>query len=341
MNIQTIQIDSEWLESWVYSGFIKDIIEIGGYISIGELQIPVVGLFLGIATLILTYLIFKLLIRVFIKKMELKNASANIINSVKFVLRFVMVFFMIYFIIGFLNIETRYILIVIGIFTTAIAFASIKSINNFIAGIWLTIAQPFSIGDYVLIANVEGIVTELSLNYIRIEERNGNISLIPNINCLNSNIVNYTISINTLKDTIDILDKKTQSAVNRSDKAMEIQLRSELNYYLEIYVKLIDLRREFKKVLESSSMKASKYIKSDKIVQYTLMLELPRTPKRNDAVLDLVCKKWEPIFLIRPNYEISGISAFVLYQITIYTFDPEDIVEFVDEFIKDVYKNLF
>ena len=66
----------------------------------------------------------------------------------------------------------------------AVGFASQKTIGNFVAGIFLITAKPFKVGNYVRIGTVEGIVTEITINYTKIATSANNTVSISNLQIL-------------------------------------------------------------------------------------------------------------------------------------------------------------
>jgi len=51
----------------------------------------------------------------------------------------------------------------------AIGFASTTTLGNFIAGLYVLVSKPFSVGDYVKICSYEGIAEEITINYTKIK----------------------------------------------------------------------------------------------------------------------------------------------------------------------------
>ena len=143
-------------------------------------KIPTFGLFLYLCiqiAIIALYFVIKLLIR----KREIKfhKISPDLFNGLRFLIRIGITIISVIALVVFLNVDPESVLLIMGIFTTAILFASMKTINNFIAGVWITFSQPFTVGDYVKIKNVEGIVAEISMNYTKIRHKTNNITQIP------------------------------------------------------------------------------------------------------------------------------------------------------------------
>jgi small-conductance mechanosensitive channel len=82
----------------------------------------------------------------------------------------------------------------------AVGFASQKTIGNFIAGIFLMAARPFKVGNYVRIGTVEGIVSEITINYTKILTASNNIVSISNLQILDRDITNYLYETPENKD---------------------------------------------------------------------------------------------------------------------------------------------
>lgn len=75
----------------------------------------------------------------------------------------------------------------------AVGFASTRTLGNFIAGLFLFVARPFKVNDFVRVDSVEGIVDEITFNYTKILTRSGTLVFISNLRILDQNIVNYRL----------------------------------------------------------------------------------------------------------------------------------------------------
>jgi small-conductance mechanosensitive channel len=89
------------------------------------------------------------------------------------------------------NFEAEWILSISAIGGAAVGFASQKTIGNFVAGIFLMAARPFKVGNYVRIGTVEGIVSEITINYTKIITSANNIVSVSNLQILDREITNY------------------------------------------------------------------------------------------------------------------------------------------------------
>ena len=73
----------------------------------------------------------------------------------------------------------------------AVGFASTRTLGNFIAGLFLFVARPFKVNDFVRVDSVEGIVDEITFNYTKIRTRNDTLVFISNLRILDQNIDNF------------------------------------------------------------------------------------------------------------------------------------------------------
>jgi small-conductance mechanosensitive channel len=87
--------------------------------------------------------------------------------------------------------NSDWILSVSAIGGAAVGFASQKTIGNFVAGIFLIAARPFKVGNYVRIGTVEGIVSEITINYTKVLTSANNTVSISNLQILDRDITNF------------------------------------------------------------------------------------------------------------------------------------------------------
>ena len=313
---------------------------------IGEWEIPFMGLLILGVSLIFIFILIKLISKILKKRLKLKGISPDMYNGFKFFLKIFIAFGLVILIAYLLNIQEKYIAVISGIVGTAISFASMKAINNFIAGIWITLTTPFQVGDYVKIGNKEGLVIEISLNYTKLMYQDKNITLIPNIECLKSNIINYTISTTWFMNEIYKLESQIEGVNIEKINNDAIKLnfnhqKQKLERMKKNYAQILEIQ----KTLDEKSLKFnknhSKYVDEDRIVRYTFNIALNKTPKRNSILLEEICKKWAKEFEIPPKFVTSSVDAFIHYYFIIITPDPMDIIEYMDDFYKDIYKKLY
>lgn len=317
-----------------------------GSFYIGEWEIPFLGLLILGITVILLFILIKLFSKIMKKRLRLKGIPPDIYNGTKFFLRIFIAFGVVILVTYLLNIDKKYLALISGVVGTAISFASMKAINNFIAGIWITLTTPFQVGDYVKIGNKEGIIIEISLNYTKLMYQDKNITMIPNIQCLKTNIINYSISSTWFADKIYKLESQIEDVIVESlKKDQEIKNFKHQKQKLERLKKNYKQIKEIQKAINEKSVELnkrhSKYVDKDKIVRYTFNVALQRTPRKNSKHLEEICQKWAKEFEIQPKFIILGVDAHIHYYFIIITPDPMDIIEYIDDFYKDIYKYLY
>ncbi len=317
-----------------------------GSFFIGEWEITYLGLLILGIILILLILLSKLFGRIMRKRLRLKGFPPDMYNGIKFFLKIFIAFGIVILLTYLLHIEEKYIVLISGIVGTAISFASMKAINNFIAGVWITLAKPIAVGDYVKIGNKEGLIIEISLNYTKLMYQDKNITMIPNIECLKTNLINYSISTTWFADEIYKLESQIENVkvekIKRDDALLNFKHQKQK---LERMKKNYNQIKEIQNTIEEKGLKFnkkhSKYVDEDRIVRYTFSIGLQRNPSRNFKLLEEICKKWKDEFEIKPKFIVLGVGSHIHYNFIIITPDPMDIINFMDDFYKDIYKKLY
>ncbi|MCK5343361.1 MAG: mechanosensitive ion channel, partial [Candidatus Heimdallarchaeota archaeon] len=298
--------------------FLKNFIETWGYFSIGDWEIPFMGLLMLVVSLIAIYLLSKLFTKIFTSRISMRGLSPDMFNALRFFLKIFVAFIIAYLFTFLLNIDPKYIALVSGVIATAISFASMKATNNFIAGVWITLTRPFHVGDYIKIGSTEGLVVEISLNYTKVMFKQKNVTMIPNIQCLKSNIINYTISITWFAKQIAKLEnqivtvKRVQLKKKKTDEKGVINLmhlEQKLTRLKSNYTQMTAIQQTIEERKSVMNKIHSKYVDDERIVRYTFDIALARTPQRNKRLLEEICEKWTKEFEIMPTFKILGMDA--------------------------------
>ncbi len=337
----------------IWDKFIE-FISSGGTISIFGSEIPIFG-FYGILLSVIIILLFNFILKKQFQKVINRNKlPPNLYNGIIFFLRIFLISLITWLLLTFLGVEWDFIWIIIGIITTAITFASMKTINNFIAGVWLALNQPYIVGDYVKIGSTEGIIKNISPTYTQIIHNDATVSFIPNVECLNASIINFTLSITEIKKNMHRLEHALENLLESSkidsndtdeENDMSInRIKGDIMNQKVIIDEIEAFDKEFEKQDHEKSQKMktySQYVQKGKIVNYIFTLDLPKTYKENTAKLNRVCQKWIGDFDFRPHWELINIASHFRYQFTIITPDPLDIVNFHDDFVTGIYRELY
>lgn len=113
-------------------------------------------------------------------------------NLVRFALYIILLIFIFPFLPGSDSPIFKGVSVFVGILIT---MGSSSSVNNVVAGLVLTYMRPFKKGDRIKVEDILGFVTEKTLLVTRLRTAKQEIITIPNSKILNTNIINYSISI--------------------------------------------------------------------------------------------------------------------------------------------------
>jgi hypothetical protein len=196
--------------------------------------------------------------------------------------------------------------VIIGL---AVGLAISLAMRNFVAGLYIMTSDPFDIGDYVRIGANEGIVLEISLNYTKLRQIDGSITLIPNNNVMNSSVTNFRFK------------RKKKSSTESQEE----------------FVEGASLPRRIWDVI-------SKVMDTSDLIQYTLELRFPvkESHEKYEPILREVCKRWKKKFGFEPVYALTSIShvAFT-YAFTIFVEDSQVLLEYRSAFIEDIGRAIY
>jgi len=252
----------------------EDFLILWGRVPIGTSNPPILGIFLSIVSIILLIIIFRLINSSINKKIKIQGNSPDFYNSLKLISRTISIILILFSICIFLEIPEEYITIVSGIIFTSITFASMKAINNFIAGAYIIITRPFSVGDFVDIKGAEGIVTEISLNYTTLKHKDASSTNIPNVSCLGSTITNYTISTEWYVKQITQLEEMIMNNHKQLIKNEDPGLRIVAERMNEELVELKEILKEIRGIKESFNQKNIEEEKLEKEEEKEIRLKI-------------------------------------------------------------------
>ena len=182
-------------------------------------------------------------------------------------------------------------------------------INNMASGAILLSSGQFEIGDLIETNGIQGIVSEINLNYTKIREFDGVEIKIPNNNVYNSTIVKFT------HDKFKIFEPLKKEEFRKS------------KHYKD-YIKLIN------KIL-SAKIKTTTYIKKVEILGSLDPLKL-------DELLLNVFNSYEPIFGIKPDYAVDT-TRFGRVRVTLYVRSENQVIilNYLDSFLRDILFALY
>lgn len=165
-----------------------------------------------------------------IKKVKTKNQISNVSSFID-LLNFIFLIFLILIAVTYYYGNLGELGFIAGLLTVAIGWALQKPISGVVAWLILIIKKPFTLGDRVIISNIKGDITNITLTHIYLNELGGTVQgeepsgrtvMIPTSIIFDSEVINYTE-----KDEF-ILDEVTTAITYESDleKAEHITLES-------------------------------------------------------------------------------------------------------------------
>ena len=171
---------------------------IDSYLKDNKGDINIFGkLIISAFILICIGLIVKLINRIIDRTLKIKNKNIKIekkrtntlVSTLKKVIRYIMILIGIIMILELFGINTTSIIATAGIGGLAIGFGAQSLVKDVITGFFILIEDQYSVGDYVQISDMDGIVEELDLRVTKLRAFSGEIYIIPNGNI--SVVTNY------------------------------------------------------------------------------------------------------------------------------------------------------
>lgn len=183
---------------------------------------------------------------------------------------------------------------------TAIGLAFSKALSNIVSGLYVLVARPFRVGDFIRLGETEGIVLEITLNYTRVLRTDHTRQYVPNSTTIDSRLTNFRVRID------DYLDERGMS------------------YKHEIFDPDDDEDSRFRDIVEKLKL----LTRGDEVYRYTFDIEVERTcskPKLEEFFNSL-CVKWSETFILPPEYFFwSSTATTMIYRFAFIVIDPKEI----------------
>jgi len=124
-----------------------------------------------------------------------------------------------------------------GLISASLGFSLQRPISGMAAWLMVVIKRPFEIGDRVIIGNVKGDISDISLSHIHVkeiggtipsEETSGRTILIPNAKLFEEDIINYTKKDNFILDEVSFpitFDSDIDEAQKIAEESARIVLK--------------------------------------------------------------------------------------------------------------------
>ena len=261
-----------------------------------------------IISIILVFVVFSIILRIIknilLKKVTRKKQISNVVTFLS-LLKFIFAFFLFIVIILVYYGSWGDIGFVAGLLTVALGMALQKPITGVFAWLIIISRKQFSIGDRVLISNIKGDITNITLTHIHLEEVGGTIDgeeksnrtvILPTSIIFEKEIINFNE-----KDDI-ILDEVTvsityESNLEKAEKIMSEAVKVIMDPFWKFYTK--------KKLIGSHIRLKTKDSGVDVTVRYhTLAM------KRNGIATDIIreilkgIKKTDDVEIAYPHTQV-------------------------------------
>ncbi|MBS4534407.1 mechanosensitive ion channel family protein [Clostridium sp. D2Q-14] len=147
----------------------------------GALQLVLIFIIAGIAIGISNKFISRFSERRKKAKFKMDEAKADTLASTaKSIVKYVIYFIAGVAILESFGVDTKGIIAAAGVGAIAIGFAAQKLVADIITGFFVLFEDQFSVGDYIMVQGIDGIVEELGLRITKVRGFDGSLHIIPN-----------------------------------------------------------------------------------------------------------------------------------------------------------------
>jgi len=175
-----------------------------------------------------------------LKKAKNKKERSNI-EIFSRAIKYIVILFLVIFAILSYSGSLASIGLVAGLLSAALGWALQRPISGMAAWLMIVVKRPFEIGDRVIIGNVKGDISDITLTHVHIkeiggtipsEETSGRLILIPNAKLFEEDIINYTKRDNFILDEV-IFPITFESDIDEAQNIAKESARDVLKDYIE------------------------------------------------------------------------------------------------------------
>lgn len=184
--------------------------EIWTFMSTGIFNVKGTEITLG-SIIIFSFLIFffiaasKILSRLLYSRV-LKNVKMD--ESVRYTLQrithYTILILGVLFSFQFIGIDLSGLTVIFGLLSVGIGFGLQNLTSNFISGIMLLFERPISVGDRIIVGELEGDVKEINMRSTTINSIDNVSIIVPNSDFISGNVINYSHGDTRIRITIDV-----------------------------------------------------------------------------------------------------------------------------------------
>ena len=146
--------------------------------------------------------ISRLIVRLVRNLMDKARVDAMLAGFISNILRFVLLLFVLVAALDQLGINTTSLVALLGAAGIAVGLALKDSLQNFASGVLIILFRPFSVGDWIEAAGIQGKVQKITIFSTVLLTGDNRIILVPNGQIYNGTIINYTSSTTRRVDMV-------------------------------------------------------------------------------------------------------------------------------------------
>ncbi|KEK25648.1 mechanosensitive ion channel family protein [Bacillus gaemokensis] len=121
-----------------------------------------------------------------------ERRTVTVAKLLENIVAYVVMFIMLIAILGVFNINASGLLAGAGVIGLAVGFGAQSLVKDVITGLFILLEDQFSVGDYVRIGQIEGVVLEIGLRTTKIKSWTGEVHILPNGGI--TQVTNFSIS---------------------------------------------------------------------------------------------------------------------------------------------------
>ncbi|MBD3407149.1 MAG: mechanosensitive ion channel [Candidatus Lokiarchaeota archaeon] len=280
--------------------FILDFFDTIGFYS--EQIFPFVILAIELIILLVIYAVSTRGLR---NRLKNANLSSETITGIVLIVRILFFIIAVILIVNSFGPDVAALVSLSTLFGTALGLAFSQAVSGIVNGLYILVARPFRVGDYVRIGKKEGIVTDITLNYTQILQPDETRLRIPNTSILESEVTNFRVNIS------EIIDEVSKEQHETSDYTLRTHLASAIH-------------------------RLKLFATSDHAYRYTfdIILHYSFDHLRARRHFNRILEAWTNVFVKIPSYqvwasEVQGIH----YRFTIVVTEARELIEHVADFM--------
>lgn len=104
----------------------------------------------------------------------------------------------------FIGIDLSGLTVIFGLLSVGIGFGLQNLTSNFISGIMLLFERPISVGDRIIVGELEGDVKEINMRSTTINSIDNVSIIVPNSDFISGNVINYSHGDTRIRITVDV-----------------------------------------------------------------------------------------------------------------------------------------